>query len=143
MNYIPYSRRVNYYETDQMAFMHHSNHIRVFEESRLDLMAQAGLPYDELEKLGIIIPNTEAYASYQTPLKYNDSFTVRPRLTFFNGVKMRFDYTITIDSTGETACTGYTVHCYITPSHNPISLRRKFPDIYEKFMALLEKPGQE
>ena len=42
MEYRPYSRRVNYYETDQMAIVHHSNYIRWFEEARLDFLDQVG-----------------------------------------------------------------------------------------------------
>ena len=40
----PYSRRVYYYETDKMGIVHHSNYIRWFEEARVDLIEQAGLP---------------------------------------------------------------------------------------------------
>ena len=33
-----YERKVNYYETDAMAIVHHSNYIRWFEEARMDYM---------------------------------------------------------------------------------------------------------
>ena len=52
----PYQRRVNYYETDQMSIVHHSNYIRWFEEARLDLLDQAGLNYRKMEATGIIVP---------------------------------------------------------------------------------------
>ena len=38
-----YSRSVNYYETDQMGIVHHSNYIRYFEEARLQWMDEIGL----------------------------------------------------------------------------------------------------
>ena len=41
-----YDRSINYYETDQMGIVHHSNYIRYFEEARLDMMEQVGLSYD-------------------------------------------------------------------------------------------------
>lgn len=34
-------RRVNYYETDQMAIVHHSNYIRWFEEARIIWLIEA------------------------------------------------------------------------------------------------------
>ena len=37
----PYTRRVFYYETDKMAIVHNSNYLRIFEEARLDYMADA------------------------------------------------------------------------------------------------------
>ena len=36
--YTEYERRINYYETDKMGIVHHSNYIRFFEEARLDMM---------------------------------------------------------------------------------------------------------
>ena len=37
---IPYTRKVAYYETDQMGIVHHSNYIRWFEEARIDFLSQ-------------------------------------------------------------------------------------------------------
>ena len=51
MQFKRYSRRVNYYETDQMAIVHHTNYIRMFEEARLDMMEQGGIPYDAIERM--------------------------------------------------------------------------------------------
>lgn len=45
----PYERRVFYYETDKMGIMHHSNYIRIFEESRVDFLQQSGMPFEEIE----------------------------------------------------------------------------------------------
>ena len=35
---IPYEHKVQYYETDGMGIVHHSNYIRWFEEARVDLL---------------------------------------------------------------------------------------------------------
>ena len=56
----PYLRRVHYYETDQMAIVHHSNYIRWFEEARLDFLNQIGLNYRAMEEQGIGRPSTYA-----------------------------------------------------------------------------------
>ena len=37
-----YRRTANYYETDQMGVVHHSNHIRYFEEARIAFMKSIG-----------------------------------------------------------------------------------------------------
>ena len=50
----PYIRKVQYYETDQMGFVHHSNYIRWFEEARCDFMEQMGMGYGEMEMAGFI-----------------------------------------------------------------------------------------
>ena len=46
----PYYHTVQYYETDAMAVVHHSNYIRWFEEARLDYLEQSGYPYDGIEQ---------------------------------------------------------------------------------------------
>ena len=38
-----YTHRVQYYETDQMGIVHHSNYIRWFEEARIDWMRDCGI----------------------------------------------------------------------------------------------------
>ena len=50
----PYKHKVQYYETDQMGIVHHSNYIRWFEEARTDYMEQMGLGYDQMEEKGIL-----------------------------------------------------------------------------------------
>ena len=51
-----YEHQTQYYETDQMGVIHHSNYIRWFEEARIDLMRQMGIGYEEMEAQGIISP---------------------------------------------------------------------------------------
>ncbi len=68
--YTPYERKIYYYETDQMKIVHHSNYIRWFEEARIDFMKKMGLPYDEIEKRGILIPVLEASCRYKKAFRY-------------------------------------------------------------------------
>ena len=50
MEYRVYEHKTQYYETDQMGIIHHSNYIRWFEEARMDMMEQMGMGYAEMEK---------------------------------------------------------------------------------------------
>ena len=45
--------RVQYYETDTMGIVHHSNYIRYFETVRTEFIRAAGLPYDKIEEMGV------------------------------------------------------------------------------------------
>ena len=45
----PYIHVAQYYETDQMKIIHHSNYIRWFEEARVDFLDQIGANYAKLE----------------------------------------------------------------------------------------------
>ena len=53
MDFVPYRHKVQYYETDGMRVVHHSNYIRFMEEARCDLMEQMGYSYSRLESMGI------------------------------------------------------------------------------------------
>jgi acyl-CoA thioester hydrolase len=61
----PYERKTNYYETDQMAIIHHSNYVRYLEEAKLYYMEQFGLPYSYVEEQGILIPVLGVSVEYE------------------------------------------------------------------------------
>ncbi len=126
-----YVRRANYYETDQMGIVHHSNHIRYFEEARLSFMQSIGCDVSEMEKSGIIIPNTDAYAKYHKPIRFYDRVYIEVRLEKFNGAVMRYEYTARLEN-GDIASTGHTTHCFTDSSFKPMTLKRKFPEYYKK-----------
>ena len=45
MKISPYLHKVQYYETDCMQIVHHSNYIRFFEEARVDFLEKLGVSY--------------------------------------------------------------------------------------------------
>ncbi len=126
----PYKRKVNYYETDRMQIVHHTNYIRYFEEARIDFMDQIGCNVAMMEEQNLIIPNIDAYAKYHHSLKFGDEFTVIIKPTEFSGAKMRFEYEILIDGSNELSCTGFTTHCFVNENYKPISVKRSHPEIY-------------
>ena len=50
MKYQVFKREINYYETDKMQVVHHSNYIRYLEECRMDFMRQIGFDYARMEQ---------------------------------------------------------------------------------------------
>lgn len=136
-----YKRRANYYETDMMGIVHHSNHIRYFEEARLDYMKSFGCDVLEMEKEGIIIPNVDAYAKYYIPVRFGEEVDIEVSLTTFNGIKMEYTFTMRKQN-GELAAEGHTMHCFVKSNFRPISLKKAFPEYYQKLLAHLE-PKEE
>ena len=57
--------RVQYYETDSMGIVHHSNYIRYFETARTEFIRQRELPYNRIEELGVYIPVLAVKAEYK------------------------------------------------------------------------------
>ena len=72
----PYIRKVNYYETDQMKVVHHSNYARYIEEARLDLMEQSGIDYKAMEDEGIIIPVLEINTKFKYAVHFGDTIAI-------------------------------------------------------------------
>ena len=67
--YSGYIRQPHYYETDQMAIIHHANYIRWFEEARVDMLAFLQLPYHKIEEAGLIVPVLEVNAQYKEMIR--------------------------------------------------------------------------
>ena len=118
MSYI-YTRKANYYETDMMGIVHHSNHIRYFEEARIAFMHSIGCDVMQMERDGIIIPNVDAYARYYIPVRFSEEVDIEIRLSYFNGTKMEYTYTAR-NKNGETAAEGHTMHCRVLSAEHPV-----------------------
>lgn len=137
MEYKPYSRRVHYYETDQMGIVHHSNYIRWFEEARLDFMDQLGVSYPELEQQGVIIPVVDVQCAYRVSARYGDTVQIIPVLTKYTGVRMCFTYEVRFTD-GTLCAEGSSSHCFVDTAHKPISIKRKVPKLHTLFTGLVE-----
>ena len=68
-HYEIFKRKVNYYETDKMQVVHHSNYIRYLEECRMDFMRQFDLDYEKMEASGIMIPVLSVECDYRSPAR--------------------------------------------------------------------------
>ena len=94
MQFKRYSRRVNYYETDQMGIVHHSNYIRWFEEARSFLLEENGFGYKKMEESGIISPVLSVNARYKSMTHYYDTVIINVKVIKYNGVKITLEYTV-------------------------------------------------
>lgn len=129
-----FERTVNYYETDAMGIVHHSNYYRFFEEARIKLLDEIDLPYHKLEEMGIMVPVLETHCDYKVPAKFADNMIIKTKVAEFKGVRMRFFYEVTNKETGNIIVTGETVHCFTDSHLKPIILKKHYPEVYEKFI---------
>ena len=134
-----YQHKVQYYETDQMQIVHHSNYIRWFEEARTDFLEQAGFGYDRFEKEGIISPVLEVHAKYLTMTRFGETINIQVKMTNFTGLKFTIEYVISDSVTGEVRVTGRTEHCLLDKENKPIRLKKVNPGLYELMASLFEK----
>lgn len=134
-----YEHVVQYYETDQMAVVHHSNYIRWFEEARVYIFDKIGLGYKEMEENGLISPVTSVSAEFKTMTKFYDIVEIEVKFVKYSGVRLYIEYTIRDKATQEVRCLGKSEHCFIGPDGKIISIKRSHPEINDKFMEYIEE----
>jgi len=138
-----FQRRVRYYETDRMGVVHHSNYLRLIEDARMDWIDAHIMRYSDMERMGIIIPAVSAAGNFKAYLHFDDLFVITVTLVKFTGVRMEFEYEVHNGETGELCYDGSSVHYFASADgYKPISMKRKFPEIYEKFCAQVQAPAK-
>ena len=136
---LPYTRKAQFYETDQMGVIHHSNYIRWFEEARVHFLEQIGFPYERVESLGITFAVLALSCAYKSPVVFGD------RVNIFTGVgacghsKMTICYRVADVLTDELRTTGETHHYFFRKMDaRPVSLKKAIPELYDLFCSLRE-----
>lgn len=115
--------RVRYPETDRMGVAHHTHHLVWFELGRTELMREAGCAYGALEDgEGVFFPVVEAGAAYVSPARYDETLSITTRLVSVKGVRVRFEYDVAREATGEPVSSGFTVHACVGRDGRPIRL---------------------
>lgn len=137
-----FERKVNYYETDRMGVVHHSNYIRFMEEARTAWMADIGCPYDWIESLGIMIPVTSVDFQYKKGLEYGQTMCIEVSLSEYTGVRLLMKYRVTCKETGELCGTGESGHCFVNGDFRPISLKRSCPQVHEILENYMQGEGK-
>ncbi|MFG6319964.1 MAG: acyl-CoA thioesterase [Clostridia bacterium] len=137
MNFI-YERNINYYETDKMGVVHHSNYIRYLEEARCEWLKQIDMPFEILEENGITIPVLAINCSYKYHVTFGDTIIIKPYVKEFTGVKMIIGYEVTDKATGKIVLTGETKHCFTDKSLKPVNLKKYNKEFSDKFENLNE-----
>lgn len=130
-NFKPYLHNVKYYETDQMAVVHHSNYIRWFEEARVDYLDQIGLSFGKIEEAGMYSPVIGISCEYKSATRFNEDVIIMPELKFFNGIKMIIGYEVFDAKTKQIRVTGESKHCFVTKEFQPVSLKKENKEMYD------------
>ena len=76
MYYFETNIPVRYYETDQMAIVHHSNYIRYFECARTEMLIALDYPIEAIEADGVVMPVVSVTCKYKHSAKMGDVLRV-------------------------------------------------------------------
>ncbi|MDR3132957.1 MAG: acyl-CoA thioesterase [Prevotellaceae bacterium] len=104
--------RVQYYETDRMGVVHHSNYIRYFETGRTEFIRSRGISYADIEAGGVLMPIISAECRYFHPACYDELLTIRTKISEEITARICFAYEIYNES-AQLVCTGSTALAFV------------------------------
>ena len=138
----PYCRKTFFYETDQMGIIHHSNYIRWFEETRIDVLEQIDFGYEKVNKYGIDFAVLDVYCEYKSMVRFGDIVNIHLSLSELKEMKMTVNYKIIDSKSKEIRTLGKTQHFfYDNNKKRPVSLKKVIPELYELFCSLVICPS--
>lgn len=118
--------------------VHHSNYIRYLEETRCAWLESIGMPFSDLEDVGITIPVLGVSCDYKYHITYGDTILIYPYIKEYSGVRLTVGYEIKEKETGRLVLTGETKHCFTNNNLKPINLKKQAPEFSKKFEGLLK-----
>lgn len=129
MNYHVYHRRIAFHETDMMGVVHHSNHIKFYEEARVDWMRAVNLIDVHIPRGKLVLAVTETKSRYLRTLRFEDEIEVRVQAKM-EGARVFFQYAVFNKITGEKAAEGMTelvpLDEALKPTRLPVAARAVF-----------------
>ena len=136
---IIYERKINYYETDRMGVVHHSNYIRFLEEARCYLLEKVDMPFAMLEENNVTIPVLGVNVTYKRHVTFADVLQIKVFIKEYNGVRMTIGYDVRNKETGDVVIVAETKHCFTDKNLKPVNLKKYAPEFSSKYENLLEK----
>jgi len=124
-----YMHRVNYYETDKMGIVHHSNYIRWMEEARIDFFDQIGWNFRKIEETGIVSPVVSVDCKYKNSTFFDDEIMICVKVEEFKGVKLKLGYEMKRDDL--VVCEAQSEHCFLNAEGHILNLKREIPELYK------------
>ena len=120
----PYRHRVQYYETDRMGIVHHSNYIRWMEEARIALL---------------VSPVRSVQCRYLRSCTFGDDIEITASVRDFNGVVLTLAYDMRRAGEDETLCRAESEHVFLNREGRFIRMKRGLPDFCAALEALVSE----
>lgn len=125
---------VRYYETDQMGIVHHSNYVRYFECGRTAMLKEYGLPIEQIEKAGIMLPVVSVVCRYRMPAKLGDTLSVRSSVDAMPQAKLTIHNEI-YNGSGQLLCEGEVVLGFIDAvTRRPVRCPQMLVDFFGQYI---------
>lgn len=127
---------VRYAETDQMGVVHHSVYPVWFECGRTDFIKYFGISYDELERLGLMLPLARLSCEYKTPIRYGETVLVKTKLLEATKVRLIIGYEVFCKERNILCGKGSTEHAWTGTNLRPVNIAKYKPELYERLIPM-------
>ena len=116
-----YKHRVAYHETDAMGVVHHSNHIKYFEEARVEFLRARGFMNIHAPVGPLVFAVVDLDCRYTKTARFDDLLAVFVEAKL-DGARIRFQYAIFNERTREWIASGTTTLVPINADMRPARL---------------------
>ncbi|KOA18133.1 putative esterase [Clostridium homopropionicum DSM 5847] len=128
--------KVRYVETDKMGIVHHSNYYIWFEVGRTEFINATGISYSQIEMENLMLPVVESSCKYIEGAKYEDELTIETYISELTPARIVFSYNVIRNQDKKILAKGSTTHAFISNDFKVLNLKKKKPDLWEKFLSL-------
>jgi acyl-CoA thioester hydrolase len=127
-----YSRQIQFYETDLMGIVHHSNYLRLCEEARVAWARERKLITDtdqdgEASRLTVV----ESHVQYKKPLRFGDQIEIDVQVRQ-DKLYIELQYRLRVLLRNEISCFAKTIHVGMNADLKPIRPTEKIRNILER-----------
>jgi acyl-CoA thioester hydrolase len=117
-----------------MGVVYHAHYVDYFEAARTEALREMGLPYRDLETMGIIMPVVEVGVRYHRPANYDDLLVVETSFESIPEFRFPIDYRIRRDDQDNLLVSGRVTLCFVDRKRNrpvrcPDVLRSVFENV--------------
>lgn len=137
MDWIETKIRVRYEETDKMGVVYHSNYFIWFEVGRTEMIRGLGISYKDMEAMGFLLPVLDATCSYKNSALYDDEIVIKTSISYYNGLKLEFDYEVVRAVDQKLLAHGNTKHVWIDRDYKPVRLNKRLPEVHQKISDIV------
>jgi acyl-CoA thioester hydrolase len=125
-----YSRKVQFYETDLMGIVHHSNYLRYFEEARVAWAHQHGILDYQKPETASHLAVLETRCRHLRPAFFGEDLQVNLEVKV-EGVRISFQYQIVAKKQSQVVAVGLSIHAPLNRELKPIRLGSEWKTLLE------------
>ncbi len=126
-----YRRTINYYETDAMGVVHHTNYSRIFEEARVAFLKDRGLMHLHAPQGELTFAVLNMSNRFYKPAYFDDELEVWTQ-SRIEGVRIYFQYALYSPRMKQFLADGTTELIPLTAQFRPTKIPRELSIAYRQ-----------